>query len=306
MPRVTSPTWSNRRGRLRHQLSSTSISEREGDVAGDVDPVADAFPHEHDLAHLLSEQLGAGHGLARGGCMKSVWTAIVATAGLAALAVAAYELTTDDAEAAAAALVPVGALLLLSPLLLPRFERLKVTASGVELTLVREIARHDAPVTAALIQQSGLAPHVDAYATAHDELDDDHYKAARIHLQDRIIARAAATARRQKFDAGEVRALFADGSPTIRVLILGLMEGDPSLADADTIASAIRDSRSGNEQYHALRLAQLRWLRLTEDERAQLAKVIGEDPFVRDDTDRRRVAEQLVGPLSMATDVPRV
>lgn len=230
--------------------------------------------------------------------MKSGWTTIVAVIGLALLGLASYELTTDDPETTIAALVPAGVLLLLVPLLLPRFERVKVSATSMELTLVREVARHDAPRTAELIHESGLAAHVDAYAAAHEELDDRRHEDARKYLQDRLVSRAAATARRQKFDAGEVRALFAEGSPIVRVLVLGLMEGDPSLADGETIAAAIRDSRSANEQYHALRLAQLRWLRLSDDERERLTTVVRNDPFIPKGHDRRLIAEQLLGSLS--------
>ena len=225
----------------------------------------------------------------------SLWA--IPTVGLGLLVAAAVDLTLDDGGTALVALVVAGALLLLAPQLLPRLERLVVGASGVELTLAGELARHGAPTTAKLVQQSGLAAHIDAYATAHDELTSPEHRKAKIHLQDRIIDRAAATARRQKFDADEVRRLFADGSPTARVLVLGLMTGDPSLADVDSIASAIGYSRSGNEQYHALRLAQLRWDRLADKDRDRLTRVITSDPLIPESPRRRGLAEQLVGPL---------
>lgn len=76
------------------------------------------------------------------------------------------------------------------------------------------------------------------------------YRDAKVHLQDRLVERAAALAELEKFEAGEARELLKNGTPTMRVLALGLMEGDPSLADGATILSAIADSRSGNEQFH--------------------------------------------------------
>jgi hypothetical protein len=55
------------------------------------------------------------------------------------------------------------------------------------------------------------------------------YRSAKLHLQDLLVERSAAIARREKFDAAEVRLLFKNGAPTMRVLVLGLMQGDPSL-----------------------------------------------------------------------------
>jgi hypothetical protein len=42
-----------------------------------------------------------------------------------------------------------------------------------------------------------------------------------------------------------MRALFANGSVVIRVLILGLMQGDVSLADVNTIVAAATDGVPG-------------------------------------------------------------
>jgi len=77
------------------------------------------------------------------------------------------------------------------------------------------------------------------------------------------VERAAAVARREKFDASEVRRLFQNAAPTMRVLAIGLMQGDPSLADGPTIVEAIANSRSANEQYQGLKLTEQCWPRLT-------------------------------------------
>ncbi len=80
----------------------------------------------------------------------------------------------------------------------------------------------------------------------------------------------------------------------MRVLILGLMEGDPSLADAVTIASAIADSRSGNEQYHGLKLALLCWRQLSKSERNALRAGIAESPYIQEGSDWQELANQLL------------
>jgi hypothetical protein len=231
----------------------------------------------------------------REGRVKAAWPWLVAIVGLGLVVVATVDLTADDGGAAPVALLVAGALLLLAPLLVPRLEELTVGGSGIKLTLTHEIAHQGAPRTAGMVERSGLAAAVETYATAYDELSDPTYERARIHLQDRIVARAAATARRHKFDGGEVRTMFMRGSPTVRVLALGLMEGDPSLADVDTIESAIASSLSGNEQYHGLQLAQLVWPRLSDDDRQRLIQVIDEDRLIYRDNDRARLAHEIVG-----------
>ncbi len=80
---------------------------------------------------------------------------------------------------------------------------------------------------------------------------------------DLLVERAAAIARREKFDASEVRTLFRNAAPTMRVLALGLTQGDPSLADGPVIVDAIANHRSANEQYQGLNLALQCWPQLT-------------------------------------------
>ena len=63
---------------------------------------------------------------------------------------------------------------------------------------------------------SGTAP-----LTTNDELAAPDYRAARIHLQDLLVQRAAGVARREKFQEREVRKLFANGSVVMRLLALG-------------------------------------------------------------------------------------
>ena len=114
---------------------------------------------------------------------------------------------------------------------------------------------------------SDLGGFAESYALIHEEFHDPRYREARVHLQDLLADRAAALARREKFDASEVRTLFKNGSPMIRALTLGLMREEPPLADSATIISAIADSRSGNEQHNDLQLALLCWPNLLKSER---------------------------------------
>jgi hypothetical protein len=172
-----------------------------------------------------------------------------------------------------------------------------VSASGLDLAFSREIAELGAPRTAKILDRTDLASYAESYGFVHDDLRHPDFRNARVHLQDLLVERASAAARRQKFDAAEVRSLFKEGSPIVRVLVLGLMEGDLSLADGATILSAIIDSRSGNEQYHGLWLALHCWRNLSKSERVAVQSAIVDSPFIADDKDRQRLAEQIATQL---------
>src|SRR5262249_57033024 len=104
-----------------------------------------------------------------------------------------------------------GGVLLVGAQVLDRLESLKVSASGVELTLTREIADLGAPKTAALLETAGLTSYMASYEFIRDELlADEQYEGARIKLQDALVGRASAIARTQKLDVKEVRRMFAE------------------------------------------------------------------------------------------------
>ena len=164
-------------------------------------------------------------------------------------------------------LIIAGALLLVCPFIIGRIERLSVSTTGLELQLSREISDLGAPKTAQILDRTDLAKFAESYAFIHDELNAPAYRPAKVHLQDLLVARAAAISPRDKIDASEARTLFKNGSPMMRVLALGIMQGDPSLADGATILSAISESRSANEQYQGLKLARLSWNTLARSDR---------------------------------------
>lgn len=226
----------------------------------------------------------------------------VAAVGLALLAVGVWKISDASSGGGTVTLVIAGAVLLIGPFIVDRLEHLSVSSTGLELRLSRNIAELGAPDTAEILEQSGIAGFAESYALVHEELRDPQYQAAKVHLQDVLVERTAAIARRQKFKPSEVRTLFRDGSPMIRVLTLGLMQGDPSLADGATIISAITDSRSGNEQYHGLKLAKICWRQLSEAERTAIQAVL-DHPYIQQDPDRRQLAGELVAMPSRSAAV---
>jgi hypothetical protein len=161
-----------------------------------------------------------------GGVTKQVTLLLISAIGLGLLVVGVVKAVSTSGNTGGIVLVVTGALLLVSPFIIGRIERLSVTTSGLELQLSREISELGAPKTAQILERSDLAKFAESYAFIHEELRDSKYRNAKVHLQDLLVERAAAISRREKLNAIEVRTLFKNGSPMMRVLALGIMQGE--------------------------------------------------------------------------------
>ena len=220
-------------------------------------------------------------------------TLLLGVVGFALLAAAAARVIYTSSGAGIVTLMVIGAVLLVSPFVIARLERLSTGASGNELPLTKEIAELGAPNAARILDRTDLARFAEAYAVAGKDLDDPVFDSARTHLQNLLVQRATALAHQEKFEPTEVRALFMNGSPELRVLAIGLMKGDPSLADGATILAAIADPKSANEQYQGLELAKLCWPQLTRPVRTAIQSVIADSPEIRTSLDRGPIAAEL-------------
>lgn len=222
----------------------------------------------------------------------SVW--LLAVSGVALAGVGAYRVVVTAGNGAGIAAVTAGSLLLVSPFVISRVEQLSVTTSGLDMRLSRDIADAGAPKAARILDRTDLAWYAQSYSFIHEELGAEAYWDAKTHLQDLLVERAAAVARREKFDASEVRTLFQYAAPTMRVLALGLMQGDPSLADGPAIVDAIANPRSANEQYQGLKLAEQCWPRLTPSYREALRAAIEASPEIKAGHSRRVLADKIL------------
>jgi hypothetical protein len=226
--------------------------------------------------------------------MGKLWSnAMIRTIGLAALTVGAVTVIANKSGAGLVALIATGAIFLLSPFIVSRLEHVSVSTSGLELALTQEMSDLGAPKAAHILDRSDLATFAESYAFIHEELRDPQYLPARAHLEDLLIERAGAVARREKFEASEVRTLFANASPMMRTLILGIMEGDLSVADGPTIMSAISEPRTANEQYHGLKLAEICWPRLSTANKHAIQSLVRDQSFPPD-SDRIPLAERVL------------
>lgn len=226
--------------------------------------------------------------------MKMWWLWVAAGLGVALLVATGWKTYfSADPGAALIALVVAGALLILSPLVVPRLTAVAVGVDGFELRLVQEIAEQGAPNTARLLNKTELAELAQVYGLVNAHLAGEDFKAARARVQDQLVARATTFARAHTFDPDEVRRLFPKATAAVRVLLLGLMHGDPRLVDAATLVSAIDLPVTANEQYHALRLTEKHWGRFTEAEKTSLSAGIDRANLGLPASDRRRVAARV-------------
>jgi hypothetical protein len=223
------------------------------------------------------------------------WPAwLLAVPGVGLAGAGAYRVVVTAGSGAGVVVVIAGSVLLVSPFILQRVEQLSVTTSGLQMRLSQDIADQGAPKAARILDRTDLASYAQSYSFIHQELGDPAYQDARFHLQDLLVDRAAAIARRDKFDPSEVRTLFRNAAPTMRVVALGLMQGDPSLADAPTILDAIQNPRSPNEQYQGLKLAVQCWPHLTAPSRSAIRATVDASPEIKGGTSRRELAAKIL------------
>lgn len=192
---------------------------------------------------------------------------ILGLAGLILLGAGTVRALAAGGQSGIVILVVAGAVLVLSPFVIDRLESISAGTATIEVRFTRTVADLGAPKVARILQRTGISALAESYTFVHQELPDTRYHDARVFLQDLLVERSAAIAEAEKLDAREVRTLFMEGSVVMRVLVIGLMTGDTGLANGATVASAIREFRSKNEQYHALRLADRCWQLLTTTDR---------------------------------------
>jgi len=220
-------------------------------------------------------------------------TLLLGLVGLALLAAAAARVIYTSSGAGIVTLLVIGAVLLVSPFVIARVERLSMNSGGFGLQLTREMADMGAPNAARIIEHADLGRFAESYAAVDAELADARFESARGHLQDLLIQRSAALARQEKFEPAEVRTIFTNASPAARALATGLMKGDPSLADGATILAAIADPRSPGEQYQGLELAKACWPQLSKSYRSAIQSVVADNAAGEADSDRRRMAAEV-------------
>lgn len=222
---------------------------------------------------------------------------ILGAAGLALLGAGTVRAVESGGQSGIVIMVIAGAVLIVSPFVVDRLESVSAGSASVEVRFTRQVIDLGAPKAAKALHGTAVSVLVESYSFIHTELPHGQFSDAKAYLQDLLVQRAAAIAQTEKLQAREVRTLLQEGPAVIRVLAIGLMIGDVSLADGPSIASAIGDFRSRNEQYHALRLAGLCWPRLPRQDRQSVRDAVSkaiDNGSIAADSDRAPLAEDVL------------
>lgn len=172
------------------------------------------------------------------------------------------------------------------PLLVHRVSKLSFKDFVAELT----------PETSEELREIGLSGAAATYAFVHNELaGDPETQELKTRLQDRLVGIVKDNAFQEPVDADRAREAITKGSPAERTLAFGWLQADPAAATLELLVQGIEHSRSGNEQFHALRAAAAAQPRLSKDHVRELHAAIERAPYLRDDPDRRKEAELVLG-----------
>jgi hypothetical protein len=217
---------------------------------------------------------------------------VLIVTGVVMLAVGAVAALRESGIGLITVPIVAGVLLILSPFALDRWENLPSTQAE-QSRLTRTIKGLGAPKTARILNSTDLARLADAYGFIHHALDGPQHRAAKLHLQDTLISRAAEIAMTSSFDPAEVHQIFRNGPPVVRAIALGLMDGDPALVSPETVVSAVTDPRSTSEQIRGLELAGQIWHRMTSEQRTSLLNYVDANPRLVESPDQARIVEEL-------------
>jgi hypothetical protein len=236
----------------------------------------------------------------------------VGIAGVGLLAAGGVAVFVTDNGTGSAALVSIGAVLILAAGLWDRLESFEFAGSKWQLRVVERLrdraaeaeARGDTAVAAALREEAqALLEEARPLAASYERLRESLTPGAErtAKLED-VVAEARAAARRRAHEPAEVRDLFDSGKDGNRIYALALMLEDERVRDLNVSLEAIEHSRSAFEQYYALSLADSMLPNLTKDQSGELGALLtdrrGNAVHIKPGTDRWGVAQRILSRLA--------
>lgn len=236
----------------------------------------------------------------------------VAIAGVVMLAAGVVAVFATENSTGSAALVAIGAALIVAAGLWDRLESVEFAGAKVQLQIIERLreraaeaeVRGDQAADEALREEArALLAEARPFAASYERLRESLAPGPeRTGKLEEIFAEARAAARRRRYQPSEVLQLF--GTPGRRIFALGLMHEDPRLRDFAAAMDAIQHSRSAFEQYHGLRIAELMLPALDEDERQKLKELLTQRKdnaaYITEGTDRIGVARRILADLGDA------
>jgi hypothetical protein len=147
------------------------------------------------------------------------------------------------------------------------------------------------------LKVTGLSGAASIYSFVHNQLGKDPDLAeVKVRLQDQIVKMVQDNAFSEPVGSVKVDQVLSSGSPAERVLIFGLLQSDHTLATVERLREGISESRSGNEQYHALLATWKNWGNLSESDRQKLSELVRTAPYITEDSDRKELAAKILTP----------
>ena len=208
----------------------------------------------------------------------------------------------------AAALLGIGAAFVAFGALGDRLE--SVDLGGVKLS-IKDIARETFSLAkrAEELGDPETATRLRAVGRQLEELADEYRRirsampagGERTWAMDEVVARAGRLTGTDDIDPEAVADWFREGRPEARVIVLGLMQGNPLLRDFDVALAAIERGRNMFETYHGLVLAETMVDTLSRGRREQLQRAVTKvrrGPFARRDKPIRTLAESISDTLA--------
>jgi hypothetical protein len=215
------------------------------------------------------------------------WAVLVC--GAAVLAVAAVGAARGWSSTGLWILVVAGAVCLLMALIADKITGIVLKHGNTTLQVeLDKTVQADLEVTS-------LAGAAGIYSFVHNQLGNDpSSKGVKVKLQDQIVAMVKEKSFSQHVDPKSVDEILKSGSPAVRVLVFGLLQGDGTLVTVERLRKGIMESKSGNEQYHALLATQMHWSTFSPDEKEELRGYVKEAPYIKEDPDRKNVADEIL------------
>jgi hypothetical protein len=195
-------------------------------------------------------------------------------------------------EVGGIAMVFFGVVLLVLALFFHRLEEVKWQFAGN--TFRAKLAAVAGPDLVRELETAGLADDISAYTFIHETLGEtEAYKAAKIRLQDTLVYKVKDAGLVNRPSKEEIMTLLS-GSPAERVLALGFVYSDPRLQTVEVLEGSILRPRSGNEQYHAMKIAKSRVSDFSSSDRSLLVEFVRDRPYQGRDTSNRDVLAQQI------------
>ena len=177
---------------------------------------------------------------------------------------------------------------------------------GIEL-LHRAGRSEEAKALNAEVEQIDIRWELESFSEQYEALRRTMPTGAeRTRRMTALLLVAHRLAQTHSWSPADIHTAWASNEDGKRLFALGLMQGDPQLANVEVLVDGIRASRSAFEQYHALRAAEVAVLR-GEDAKAVRSAVQAElrgelradgiDTRIGTDSDRFRTAQRVLRAL---------